>query len=133
MNIHDLIAEYIKTASTATAQLRSEFGEENLLAGWHQRRIPQRGVLRDGARYQFHGIGCSVERGKHFIDFDFGYHGRTDGFDAWRLWRFAEQYPKKYPELQSLSAVQESLECLLSQGVVCRSGVEGDRLLYLCG
>ena len=131
MEINDVISDYILMASSVAAQLRRELGEEDLLAGWRQHRIPQRGTLSDGTQYQFHGKGCSVERDNIGIDFDFGNQGRTDGFDSWRLWLFTEQFPAKYPEFKRREVIEEELQSLVESGAVCPSGEEDDHLLYL--
>jgi hypothetical protein len=133
MSMIELIRDYTSTTATAVAQLRRECGVEDLLQGWHQRRYPQHGKLSDGAEYHFHGIGCCVERPEVDVDLDFGPGGRADGFDAWRLWRFAKQFPTRYPDLQERDALERALQALVDEGVVVASGVEHDHLLYLRG
>ncbi|MCX6119259.1 MAG: hypothetical protein NT027_17105 [Proteobacteria bacterium] len=130
----ELIRDYTKMTTAAAAQLQRELGVENLLEAWLKRRVPQRGSLSDGSAFQFHGIGCVIERTDDIdLDFDFGVRGRADGFDSWRLWRFAKQFPGKYPELQHLDDVEIALRALSEAGIVCPSGDERDSLLYLRG
>lgn len=63
---------------------------------WRPDGVPARGWLDEAKAifYRFHGIGCCVEFGSINVDFDFGPGGRHDGFDAWRLSRFAQTVPK---------------------------------------
>jgi hypothetical protein len=131
MSLIELIQDYITMTTTAASQLRRELGTNDLLQGWHQRQYPQHGRLGDGAEYHFHGIGCCVERGDVEVDWDFGPDGRADGFDTWRLWRFAKQFPTKYPEFQDRKALSDGLARLTAEGTVCSSEVEHDHLLYL--
>jgi hypothetical protein len=129
MSLIDLIRDYTLRTEAAVAQLRSELGVDDLLDGWHRNEFPQRGRLRDGSEYQFHGIGCSVEQGEVDLDFDFGADGRTGGFDAWRLWRFATQFPDRYPNFQQRHVVELAIQSMVSEGAVCTS--EFGSLLYL--
>lgn len=134
MSMIELIHGYTTMTMAAAAQLRRELGVADLLQAWQQRQVPQRGSLSDGSVYQFHGIGCVLERADDFyLDFEFGPGGRTDGFDAWRLWRFAKQFPTKYPDFQQRDQVEKALQALADEGVLCPSGTERDTLLYLRG
>lgn len=65
------------------------------------------------------------------VDFDFGHDGRTDGFDAWRLWRFAKQFPNRYGTWQELDVVEQALQDLIERGVAAGSGHESDNLFYI--
>ena len=74
MRIDELADDYLTAVNSAINQLQSELAVKNLLDAWLQRRIPQRGTLEDGASFQFHGIGCAVERTDDIdVDFDFNY------------------------------------------------------------
>lgn len=134
MSMAELIRDYTTMTKAAAAQLQRELAVENVFEAWQQRQVQQRGSLSDGSAYQFHGIGCVIERTDDIdLDFDFGAGGRADGFDAWRLWRFAKQFPAKYPDLQQRDQVEIALRALADKGVVCPSGDERDSLLYLRG
>jgi hypothetical protein len=132
MRIMELIREYTTLTMAAAATLQRELGVENLLQAWKQRQVPQHGSLNDGSLYRFHGVGCGIERTDGTdLDFDFGPGGRADGFDAWRLWQFAKQYPTRYRDLQQLDQVKDALKALEEGGIVRPSGAEHDYLLYL--
>lgn len=45
---------------------------------------------RNGVNFYAHGYGIELQVEGLSIDFDFGPNGEPDGFDAWRLYRFAE-------------------------------------------
>lgn len=53
--------------------------------------IPQVGKLSDTVGYQFHGIGCYLDYGAYYVNFDFGDNQRYDGFDLWRITRYTEE------------------------------------------
>ena len=111
MNITELSAAFLTMANTAIAQLQNELTVGNLLEAWLHRRIPQRGTLTDGSTFQFHGIGCVVERPDDIdIDFDFNESGAVAPVDDWRLWRFAKQFPQSYPDFQHRHQVITALE-----------------------
>jgi hypothetical protein len=130
--IIQLIYDYTTMTKAAAVQLQREFGVENLLQAWMHRQVPQRGILSDGSAYQFHGIGCCIERTDGLdVDFDFGPGGRADGFDAWRLWQFAKQFPTQYPDFQQREHVEKALSGLADEGIVSPSGADHDNLLYL--
>lgn len=132
MTIIPLIHDYTTMSKAASAQLQRELGVENLFQAWMHREVPQRGVLSDGSEYQFHGIGVCIERTDGLdVDFDFGPGGRADGFDTWRLWLFATQFPTKYPNFQRQDQVEKALNTLIAAGIVKRCRAEGDPLLYL--
>lgn len=125
----DLMRDYISAVSAAILALRNEFKCHDLLTAWHSKQIPQRGKLIDGTSFQFHGIGCVVERiDGTDINFDFG-DDQIVGFDAWRLWLFAKQCPDLYPNWQNKGAVEKMVTKLLELGLV-RAGQLGDKLLY---
>ncbi len=64
-----------------------------------------------------HGVGCGVEYADHFVDFDFANQHEV-GVDAWRLWRYAKQFPDLYPDYRELDFVESALAEALSQGTV---------------
>ncbi|HZF51497.1 MAG TPA: hypothetical protein VE093_22730, partial [Polyangiaceae bacterium] len=82
--------------------------------------------------FSFHGVGCRATVDGVEVDFDFGPDGRTDGFEAWRLWYFAQQNPQKYPQFQRLEDVQAALERLaLSGEIECPRAAPSKHLWYL--
>jgi hypothetical protein len=62
--------------------------------------LPRAGQLRGAPplRYEFHGAGLRLDIAGEVIDFDFGFDGRTGGFNDWLLRQFAEARPSSYPE-----------------------------------
>ena len=58
---------------------------------WAGLDIPHRGKTVDGLEYFKHGFGMAIKYDGGVIDIDFGDKGEYDGFDAWRLFRFAEE------------------------------------------
>lgn len=81
--------------------------------------------------YQFHGIGLRLRIGQRRIDFDFGHGGRTDGFDAWRLWLFAKDRPEQFPEFQDQESIKAALAEARKAGEIGRPFLDHyDRLEY---
>jgi hypothetical protein len=60
-------------------------------AEWVYNGIVQKGLLPNGFRYFKHGFGCAVAGPSWAVDFDFGDSGQIDGFNASRLFGFAEK------------------------------------------
>src|SRR5689334_16822660 len=93
-----LIRDYQQAVQMVVSALKMRFGREDLLTAHHQGQIPKEGTV-GAVAFTFHGVGCRGTLGTIEVDFDFGPDGRTDGFDAWRLWDFARQSPAKYPRV----------------------------------
>lgn len=82
---------------------------------WVASDIPVSAELPDGTCYSKHGFGCAVKTDRFVVDFDFGEQGQIDGFDLWRLNKFARGRLGNY----EISSEQE-LETLFD--TVCKSG-----------
>ena len=124
-----LISDYQAAVARAVSELKSggiQLPESNL--GWVANRIPQHGVLPSGATYAKHGYGCHLVLAEGEVDFDFGPSGEIDGFDGWRLWRYAEPRSGVYGPT-SYVALDKQLKLLHSQGVL-RKDSQGS-LYYL--
>ncbi len=128
--LRQLIADYQAAVATAVRQLCDELHLEPPASDidWACNNIPQRGTLSDGARYFKHGYGCAVKYTGGSVDFDFGPHGEITGFDAFRLWSFAQSRHADYgfPSEAALAAAIQSAE---SRGELRHSGY----LLYFLG
>jgi hypothetical protein len=102
---------------------------------WRQQEeLPQIGHIDAAGEipYFFHGIGCCVHLPSGAVDWDFGHGGRSDGFDGWRLARFASERAGKYPEFIDASRVAALLENAEREGWVERFPErDHDTLYYL--
>ncbi len=83
---------------------------------WRSSGIPQKGCLDPDGKisYFLHGFGCCVYLPSGRVDWDFGSEGQIDGFDVWRLHRFAEQGTQNFPEFRDekvLKSVFAEAEC----------------------
>ncbi len=126
-----LIDEYQVAARKVALALRAGFGRDDLLRAWRSGGIPKDGVI-SGIEFSFHGVGCRATVDGVEVDFDFGPDGRTDGFDAWRLWYFARQNPKRYPQFKRLEDVEAALEGLARSGEIeCPRAAPSKHLWYL--
>lgn len=88
---------------------------------WVITKIPQKGRLNGGIRYFKHGFGCHVELPNGVIDFDFGSHGEINGFDIWRLRRFAGSRLAEY-DLVDEKALETEFNAAVELGTLLRSG-----------
>lgn len=93
-----LIADYQGTVAAQWNRLRTELGIATPKSDieWAANSIPGRGRLSNGVEYFKHGHGCALRYPGGAVDFDFGRAGEIDGFDASRLWDFAEANGQSY-------------------------------------
>ena len=120
-----LIEAYQSHVAEACELFRSNLGVTgNILAAWRripigdydsddEPSIPGSGTLdpKRNVTYSFHGIGCRVMFGSLDVDFDFGPHGRHDGFDSWRLHMYAKS-AKPFRELSDQNVIQTELDAM---------------------
>ena len=121
--LRQLIADYQAAVATAVRQLCDELHLEPPTSDmdWACNSIPQRGTLSDGARYFKHGYGCAVKMARNSVDFDFGPHGEITGFDAYRLWSFAQSHHADYG-FASEADVAAAIQSAESRGELRHSG-----------
>lgn len=113
-----LIADYMGSVAECLDMFERKIGRRDILKAAAEGVIARSGELADGVQYKMHGVGCLVEYPDHDVDFDFATPEGDVGFDAWRLWSYAEQHPEKYPEYQERAAVEAALAECLSEGAV---------------
>jgi hypothetical protein len=130
-NLLDLIQCYQQAALAAVEELRSQVGTVDLLRAVNSRAAPRQGILPSGKTYEFHGVGCRFERDQQTVDVDFGPGGRCDGFDAWRLWMFAQKFVE-WKAFHDLNLIRRGLEDLIAKGHVCAPRLApSEHLFYL--
>jgi len=114
-----VIADFQKIVAQANCLLQKNLGVANPMY-WRQANIPQNGFLASGqsCQYYFHGIGCFVETPEWVIDWDYGYEGRIDGFDPWRLYKFAEQTSQNYPEFRDQRVLEDAFQDAIGKGLI---------------
>lgn len=115
-SIENLISDYLGQVKMATDLLESAFGTKNILGLWRSKKIPQRGKITDDATYELHGIGCRVYIPHICIDFDYSTDGRIDGFDAWRLYLYACEVPKKHPKYTNKTTTEQEFSEYVAKG-----------------
>jgi hypothetical protein len=101
---------------------------------WRQAGISQTGYCGPGnsIRYFYHGIGCAVETYDLRIDWDYGLDGRVDGFDIWRLRRFAEEFTNSFPEFRDEEVLKSVFQEAIKRKLIHQPFVaEHDDLYYL--
>jgi hypothetical protein len=92
-----LIQDYLKAVEEAV-RLFEQMGVERPAdnTAWACNEIPQKGLLPGGIEYFKHGYGCAVNLPSGPVDFDFGEEGQINGFDLWRLTRYADERLDEY-------------------------------------
>lgn len=115
----DLITDYLQQVENCLVLFEAKFERRDLIRAWREGVIPLTGELADGLEYNMHGYGCAVEYPDYDVDFDFAAPDKV-GFDAWRLWRFANQFPERYLDYQELSAVEAAVDAIVTDGVAAR-------------
>lgn len=87
---------------------------------WMQEKLPQIGFLdsEKTIKYFFHGIGCRVDLPSGPVDWDFGYGDRHDGFDVWRLWQFAKEGTRNFPEFADKDKLEAVFAEATAKGII---------------
>jgi hypothetical protein len=118
-----IIEDYISEAVSLCKNLKKKYEVENLIIAWRQKKIPESGYIdsEDKISFLFHGVGCTFESDAFVIDLDFGFSGRCDGFDLWRIKRYINQNEKfKHSVFQEASILNEVFKELeISEKIVC--------------
>jgi len=115
--IVELINDYMGAVEKALTLFEKAFGRRDLVKAWREGSMPPTGELSGGVEYQMQGIGCWVNLPEGEVDFDFAYSNDV-GFDAWRLWSYAEHAQNRYPDYQKKEDVERALAEALAAGVV---------------
>ncbi|HYW71756.1 MAG TPA: hypothetical protein VE961_12015 [Pyrinomonadaceae bacterium] len=100
---------------------------------WREAGLTRRGYLGGRPRivYRFHGAGLSLRIGRRRIDFDFGFDGRTGGFNEWWLWLFARDRSEEFSEFQGIECIRAALTKARKAGEIAQPFVDRqDRLEY---
>lgn len=90
--LRNLIEAYRTAASEPIPRLSEALGFKLPITNtrWVGLDIPHKGITGDGLQYFKHGYGVAIKFDGGAIDIDFGDEGEYDGFDGWRLFRFAK-------------------------------------------
>ena len=113
--LDELITQYIDTVAQVFPRVAEHLGIRVPItnAEWACLDVPQRGSTADGIEYFKHGYGVAISDGDYKIDVDLGENGEINGFDAWRLFKFAQDNEIQSPfgsikEIES--AIQEAVD-----------------------
>lgn len=124
----DLIREYqAKVHEALVLMYRSGMRMPSSNLRWIEADIPQEGLLDGGIAYVKHGIGCTVYLPDGEVDFDFGRLGEINGFDVWRLFRFAGENLSMYG-FENQDTLAKCFETAVSEGHLVRSD---DSIFYI--
>ncbi|PWQ94837.1 DUF6896 domain-containing protein [Leucothrix arctica] len=109
-NLKTVIECYLADVRKGMVLFKEKIGDTHPLSAWRNGGLPQNGKLSENIEYEFHGIGCLLIFSDHKVDFDFGYGGRIDGFDLWRLSLFVESFSEKYPYYKNNDLLKRDFE-----------------------
>lgn len=124
----NLIESFHEKVSEAEEIMKKEFNiDEPRL--FRKQDIPRWGHIGKN-KYSFHGIGCRFKFEKAFVDYDYGEHGRNDGFDLWRLSDYGRQF-EQFKEYIKTDEIKSDLQTSIDVGEIVRSGGKYDNLYYL--
>src|SRR5215216_5947890 len=106
----DRFLALIRTFQNAAESALTEVLRRTGLAHPFERRkagVPRTGQLEGDPplTYEFHGAGLRVQVWGREVDFDFGFDGRTGGFDGYWLNKFANDGTEEFPEFREQRAV----------------------------
>lgn len=89
---------------------------------WRDNNMPRLGRLEGDPpiRYAFHGAGLRLRIGAEMIDFDFGFDGRTGGFNEYWLGEYAEHRLWRFPAYEHRVWLRRSLDAARESGEVAR-------------
>lgn len=121
--LQELIDAYRAKASELIPLLSEALGFKLPITNteWVGLDIPHRGQTSDGLKYFKHGYGVAIKFDGGEIDIDFGDKGEYDGFDGWRLFRFAETNHIRTP-YKDFHEVEADIEDALAKGQLRYSG-----------
>ncbi len=119
-SLDPLISDFLAKVEEAVSLLEQAFGERCILGLWRGGAIERCGTVVGDITYELHGVGCAVYLPDVCIDFDYGPDGRTDGFDAWRLYLYACERPLDYPQYVDQNVLDVELAQYLASGKVER-------------
>jgi hypothetical protein len=109
------LLELIRAFEDETEEMLRIFLERSGLTSLEEARergFPRRGYLPGQPRitYKFHGVGLRLRIGRRKIDFDFGFDGRTGGFNEWWLWLFAKDRLARFGEFMDEERMKAALD-----------------------
>lgn len=125
-----LIASYVNAVRRAVAVPQVHLHTTALLEAVRKDRQRREGSIDSITTYAFHGVGCRVTTGETTVDFDFGPDGMVGGFDAWRLWLFADGNPGRFSQWKNRDQVEEALQRIQAEGLIALPRAEPSPHLY---
>ncbi|MCP4351010.1 MAG: hypothetical protein GY795_36550 [Desulfobacterales bacterium] len=111
MKFLELVKEYQNSVNESVRLFSLYLGIDNP-GKWYEKGLTRTGSFGPDKifSYYFHGIGCEFNFGKYTVDYDFGYGGRFDGFDEWRLWLYANYGTDRFNEFRNKEFLKSCFE-----------------------
>ncbi|WP_087725029.1 DUF6896 domain-containing protein [Pandoraea sp. PE-S2T-3] len=118
----NLIRDYqLRVHKALVCMHRSGIRMPGSILQWIDNDIQPKGMLDGDIKYLKHGAGCTVYLPDGEIDFDFGRLGEINGFDLWRLSRFAGEELSAYG-FESVEALEVCFDTAVSEGHLVYAG-----------
>ena len=114
-DLDELITKYVDVAAELFPRVAEHLGASIPISNmeWACLGVPQRGSTPDGVKYFKHGYGVAMTDGRRKIDIDLGEEGEINGFDAWRLFDFAEgnEFPTSFASHKEIeTAIKDAVD-----------------------
>jgi hypothetical protein len=128
-SLSELISAYTRAAADLFPRVANHLEVDLPVSNieWACLGVPLVGQTNDGIKYRKHGYGVEMDDGTRRVDLDLGNEGQIDGFDAWRLFRFAENN-RMSTKFRSHGDVEVALKKAVKSGEVVQFT---DDLYYL--
>ena len=116
MPLLKVVEIYQQLIRRAIERLETEYGEVSPSRVWDE-EIPRKGRL-PGLSFHFHGVGCTAQIDGYTVNWDWDREGRTDAFEAWKLWQMTRDHPQEFGLWAQLEPIKEELARLCVSGAV---------------
>ena len=125
--LDELITKYVDVAAQLFPRVAQHLGASLPITNmeWACLGVPQRGSTPDGINYFKHGYGVAMSSDEYKIDLDLGEKGEINGFDAWRLFNFAED-----SKIQTSFGSHEEIESAIQEAEMAGELAYSGYILY---
>ncbi len=119
--LRHMIEEYLARVARAVMLLEASGIPRPISNGaWPRQAMPESERLADGSTFFKHGFGIRIDSARGMIDFNFGWHGETDGFVEGFLWDCLEG--TEHQMFTSRRDFQAELERAIASGAISYDG-----------
>ena len=133
-DIIEFIQDYQRQVDFVVKVFKHKYNTTDILHSWRRGLYKQAGKIKEFGiqKYYFHGIGLAATIDNVLVDFDFSDYPdmRHDGFDAWRLHKFAENHPNNYRQFANKKVLDDHFSQLINDCIIYKPETRYDSTLY---